>query len=165
MKKEIFKTVKGYEGLYEVSDLGRLKSLKRKNVPKDRILKSCPNGDGYLCINLYKDGKRKNRTIHQLVAESFLGHVPNGMKGLIVDHDDNNESNNRLDNLFLRTQRYNSSKDKKGTSEFTGVCWYKPSSKWLAQIRINGKVKHIGYYTDELKAAKAYNSALKQLTK
>ena len=163
MKEEIFKTVKGYEGQYEVSDLGRVKSLKRRNAG-ERILKGSIDFNGYTNVTLHKDRKQKSRTVHQLVAEAFLNHTPNGYKGLIVDHGDNNRLNNRLDNLFLRTARENTSKDKKGgTSIFTGVSWDKKSNKWRAEIRINVKRKYLGLFKCELKAAEAYNLALKQL--
>ena len=162
-EKENFRSVRGYEGLYEVSDLGRVKSLKRKGCKNDRILKGSPNRDGYLMLNLYKDGKRKLRTIHQLVAIAFLNHTPNGFKGLIVDHNDRNKLNNRLDNLFLRTQRHNSSKDRKGISKFTGVSWRKKTNNWQARIYINGKNKHLGTFADELEASKAYQIALEDV--
>ena len=164
-EKENFRSIIGYEGLYEVSDLGRVKSLKRKNVPKDRILKGCPDKDGYLQLGLCKDGKKKQRTIHQLVAIAFLNHTPNGNKGLNVDHIKNNQrTNNRLDNLQLLTQIDNLDKDRKpGTSEFKGVCWDKSTNKWKAQIHINGKQKYLGYYTDELEASMAYQIALEEV--
>ena len=161
-ENESWRDVRGYEGLYEVSDLGRIKSLKRKGRKNDRILKSTPNRNGYLTLGLYKDGKAKLRTIHQLVAESFLNHTPNGNKGLNVDHIKNDQrTNNRLDNLQLLTHIDNLDKDRKtGTSEFRGVCWSKRNNRWKAQIRINGKQKYLGIFTDELEASQAYQIAL-----
>ena len=164
--EEEFRDVKGYEGLYSVSDLGRVKSLKRKGCKNDKILKGVPDPKGYLKVSLYKDGNGKLTRIHQLVAIAFLNHTPNGFKGLIVDHDDNSKLNNRLDNLVLRTNRDNTSKDKKGgTSEFRGVSWHKPANKWQSKIYINGKQKHLGLFKCETAASMAYEIALNNFNK
>jgi hypothetical protein len=96
-----------------------------------------------------------------LVAMAFLNHKPCGHK-LVVDHIDNNPLNDRLYNLQVITHRQNCSKDKKGTSKYTGVTWEKRINKWKAHIRINSKLKYLGYFTDELKAANAYKKALEE---
>ena len=79
---EIFKDVKGYEGLYQVSDLGRVKSLARLDVlgrrVREKILKNAVNAKGYLIVNLAKSSKSNVKYIHQLVAVAFLGHEPKG---------------------------------------------------------------------------------------
>ena len=160
MTKEIFKTVKGYEGLYEVSNLGNVKSLKWGKV---RILKSNINSRGYKTLGLRKDGKYTSYSVHQLVAIAFLGHTPNGWQ-LVVDHIDNNKTNNELNNLQVISQRENAVKDRrKGTSKFTGVNWDKSANRWVSRIRIKDKRKCLGYFKCELKAAQAYNLALKKL--
>ena len=165
---EIWKEVRGYED-YEVSNLGRVKSLARiittvrgSRSYKEKISKQTLGNRSYLVVSLSKNGKCKTRCIHQLVAESFLGHIPNGYKA-IVDHVDNNPLNNNLNNLQIISQRENSSKDRKGSSKYTGVCWHKNNKKWKAGIKINGKTKNLGYFTGELKAAEAYQTALKEL--
>tara|TARA_R110000744_G_scaffold349632_1_gene455275 strand:- start:369 stop:854 length:486 start_codon:yes stop_codon:yes gene_type:complete len=160
--EEVWKSVKSYEGLYEVSNLGRVKSLKRKLVSEDKILKLMFNSTGYLKVSLYKDGKIKVRVIHQLVAESFLNHTVDGFK-LVVDHISNVKTDNRLENLQVITTRENLSKDKKGTSKYTGVCWYSRYKNWRSKIVINGKHKHLGYFNTELEASNAYQIALKGL--
>jgi len=158
--KEIYKDIEGYEG-YQVSDLGNVKSFKGK---KEKVLKSGVNGRGYLNVNLSKNGKTKNFSVHQLVAMAFLNHVPNGNKGLVCDHIDNDKLNNRLDNLQLISQRLNLSKDKKNcSSSYTGVCWHKRDNKWLSSITINGKLKHLGCFTNELDAHNEYQKALNNL--
>ena len=170
---EIWKEVRGYED-YEVSNLGRVKSLARvittvrgSRTYKDKILKPCltgVKGAQYLAVDLSKGGKSKTRTIHQLVAEAFLNHTTCGHK-LVIDHINNIKTDNRLENLQVVTNRKNTSKDKKGfTSEYTGVCWNKRDSKWYASIRINGKIKHLGVFADELEAAEAYVKALKEIS-
>jgi hypothetical protein len=74
---EEFRDIKGYEGLYQISNLGRVKSLHFK---KEVVLVKAIHRTGYFKINLSKDNKRKTRLVHQLVAESFLNHVRSGLK-------------------------------------------------------------------------------------
>ena len=154
---EEFRDVVGYEGLYQVSNLGRVKSLR---FGKERIMKPTSEIGKYLKINLRKDGKAKRRTVHQLVAEAFLGHVPCG-HAIEVDHINEDKLNNRLDNLQLLSSAEH--RGKGSYSKYTGVSWCKRNSKWISNIWINGKLKHLGYFTCELKAAKAYQDALKVL--
>ncbi len=157
---EIWKDIKGYEEIYQVSNLGRVKSLKYN---KQRILKTPANGSGYYHCNLCSKGKPKRFNVHQLVAMAFLNHKPDGIK-IVVDHVDNNKSNNRLENLQLISHRQNTSKDKKGgSSEHIGVCWDKANSKWVSYILINGKQKHLGRFSNEIEAAKAYQLALNKI--
>jgi len=157
MSKEIWKDIKGYEGHYQVSNLGSIKSLK---FGKERILKPSKDRDGYLLVVLSKDSKPKTFTVHQLIAIAFLDHTPNGHK-IVIDHIDNDKLNNYVGNLQLVTQRKNTTKDRlRGSSKYIGVCWYKPYNKWQAKININGIGKHLGYFECELAAAKAYNDAL-----
>ena len=169
---ENWKDIKGYEGLYQVSDLGRIKSLAReimrgngfKYTVKEKIRKPSIRIDGYLAVNLLRDGIRESKNIHVLVAMAFLNHKPNGMK-IVVDHITNDRSDNRLENLQLISQRENCTKDKKGySSQHVGVGWNKASNKWRAAIKIDGKRNHLGYFSDELEAAKAYQSKLREIT-
>lgn len=101
MKKEYWKPVVGYEGLYEVSNWGRVKSLK---FGKERILKPCTNRYGYLFVKLCKDGKVKPFTVHRLVAEAFL---PNPDNLPQVNHKDENKQNNIVSNLEWCSAQYN----------------------------------------------------------
>ena len=157
--EEVWKSIKGYEGFYEVSNLGRVKSFKGVN---ERILKTCIS-NGYEKVNLSKDCKPKSFRIYILLAIAFLNHNPNGYS-IIVDHIDNNKLNNNLENLQLITSRENSSKDRKGfTSKYTGVSWCKTGSKWRSSICINGVKKSLGSFINELEASNAYQTALKGL--
>jgi len=168
---EIWKEIKGFED-YEVSNLGRVKSLARivttikgSRTYKEKILKANTDSTGYMVVTLYKNKKCKTIKVHILVAIAFLNHKPNGHK-LVVDHIDNNPLNNKLGNLQIITQRKNTSKDVKGcSSKYTGVSWNKRFKKWRASIGLKGKTKHLGYFTDELEAAKAYQNALAKLVK
>ena len=155
-QQEEFRPVPGYEGYYEVSNFGNVKSLTN-----DKILKPCLDSNGYYKVTLSKDGKTKTIRIHILVATAFLDHVPDGYK-IVVDHIDNNKLNNNLTNLQLITHRENISKDRKnGTSQYKGVFWGKNSNKWKSQITINGKQKHLGLFTSEEEAHEVYQNALK----
>ena len=157
--KERFKDIKGYDRDYQVSNLGRVKSLK---FGKEKILKICIGSNGYLLVRLCKNGKTNTSYIHRLVAETFL-QKPRGWD-IVVDHINNDRLDNRLDNIQWITHRENCSKDKnKGTSKIIGVSWNKRDSKWMACIWIDGKNKHLGLFTSELEASQAYQNALKEL--
>ena len=157
-QREEFRSISGYEGLYEVSNFGNVKSLTN-----DKILKPCLGSRGYYMVRVYKDNKGNTMSIHVLVAMAFLGHKPDGYK-IVVDHIDNNKLNNHVSNLQLISNRENTSKDKKnGTSKYTGVTWYNASNKWLAQIAINSKKKNLGLFETEDEAHETYQKALKML--
>ena len=157
---EIWKDISGYDGYYQISNLGRVKSLR---FNKSKILKQRLNTAGYLCIGLSNKSKSLRYSIHQLVAIGFLNHKPNGFK-LVVDHINNIKTDNRVENLQIITNRENCSKDKKeGTSKYVGVCLYNKNNKWRSKIYINGKRKHLGMFNTELEAHLAYQNALKEL--
>jgi hypothetical protein len=160
MKNEIWKDVIGYEGLYEVSNLGRVKSLK---CNKEKILKPAISGRGYSQVNLTKNNKSITRSVHKLVAMAFLNHRPCGMT-LVVDHINNNQLDNRVDNLQIITQKENSLKShRKYSSKYVGVSWDKRQYKWMSQIRINGKLNFLGRFENEQEASRAYQTALVRL--
>ena len=166
--KEIWRDIPNYEGYYQVSNLGRVKSLSRKTnnrnggyTTKERILKAGLTSGGYLVTSLFKEGKGRTFNVHQLVAMAFLNHIPCGHK-IVVDHINNIKTDNRVENFQLTTHRHNSSKDKKGKSKYTGVFWYKARQKWRSHIYINGKLKHLGYYDNELDAHEAYQKELEK---
>jgi hypothetical protein len=159
--QEIFKDIEGYEGSYQVSNLGRVKSFKYK---KERILKSCVDSAGYLIINLCKKGKAKNFSVHRLVAKTFL-QKPRGWD-IVVDHINNDRLDNRLENIQWITIRENNSKDRKpGTSKYVGVYLEKGRRKWRCRITIDGVKKDLGYFKTELEAGQAYQNKLKDILK
>jgi len=160
---EVFKDVKGYKGSYQVSNLGRVKSLNYRKTNKEKILKMSVAASGYHQLGLFKDGKRKTKTVHQLVAEAFLNHTPCGYK-LVVNHIDLDKLNNKVSNLEIVTARENSNhKHLKSSSKYTGVAWHKRNKKWAAYIAINGKQKYLGYFTDEIEASNAYQLKLSEI--
>lgn len=110
---EIWKPVVGFEGLYEVSNLGRVKSVGRTVYAKTKLGDPLPRWHrermlsmqehkvgGYWLVHLYKDNKRKCDTVHNLVAAAFLGPRPTGKQAA---HDDGNPKNCRWDNLIYKT--------------------------------------------------------------
>lgn len=114
MGNEIWKDIKGYEGIYQISNLGRVKSLARK-IPIEawgkKRLRSIPERimqleqvNGYFTLSLKKDGKRKHHKVHRLVAESFL---ENHEEKRCVNHIDGNKENNCVDNLEWVTHSEN----------------------------------------------------------
>ena len=92
--EEIWKDIEGYEGLYQVSNYGRIKSLRKNNYLKLNEVK------GYLYAHLYKEAKRKAHRVNRLVAEAFIKNSENKPQ---VNHIDGNKQNNKVDNLEWNT--------------------------------------------------------------
>lgn len=169
--KEVWKDIIGYEGIYQVSNIGNVKSLTRftkatkikSRLIKGHVVSQSFDGRGYLFVKLYREGIQKSIKVHVLVAVAFLGHIQNGKIDIVVDHISNIKTDNCAWDLQLISQRENSSKDRKNcTSSYVGVSWYRALSKWRAQILINRKFKHLGYFKKEIDASEAYKKALKE---
>ena len=94
----------GYEGKYQVSNDGKVRSLNYKRTGKTKILKQNTNKDGYKTLLLCKNGKVKAYYIHRLVAQAF---IPNPNNYLIVNHKDENPANNHVSNLEWCNHEYN----------------------------------------------------------
>ena len=110
---EIWKAVEGYEGLYEVSNLGRVRGLDRfvrhsgeyQRKAKGIVLKEATNSTGhYSTVKLNKNGVSKQHKVHRLVALAFIEN-PNGYKE--INHKDENKQNNCVENLEWCTRKYN----------------------------------------------------------
>src|SRR5699024_7093441 len=97
---EVWKDITGYEGYYQVSDEGNIRSVDRVDLrgrKRDGItLKPRYDKDGYLRVTLYKNGKGKNKSVHRLVLETF---VPNLNNYPDANHRDEDKTNNELSNL------------------------------------------------------------------
>jgi hypothetical protein len=158
MKTEVYKDIPNYEGLYQVSNFGNVKSLKRKN---EAILKKRYDGKAYYAVILY-NGNAKSFKVHQLVAIAFLNHNQSGMK-VVVNHINGNKLDNRLSNLEIVSQRLNMIdyfNKKDSTSKFIGVSWNKEKNKWSAYIHVEGKSTFLGHFDNEIEANKAYQNKL-----
>lgn len=165
---ETFKEIKGYLGIYEVSNLGNVKSLSRyiENgnggyFSKEKILKQTLNKvNGYLYVSLCKKSKPIKYYVHKVVAIVFLNNIPDGTNKIVVDHLDNNKLNNNLKNLNLTTNRLNGSRKQNTTSEYTGVYFYAKINRYRARIRVNNKRIYLGQFKTEIEAHNAYKKAL-----
>lgn len=174
--KEIWKDVVGFEGLYEVSSLGLIRRNPNKQsknkyvIPKtlDRALHE--NRYGYLYATLSKDGVMSKKTIHQLVAVSFL---PNAEYGCIVNHIDGNKRNNAVTNLEVTTHQGNIlHSHKNGLTPKPGQSVYhnvhirlrkykdKVYTYYVAKVKHNYKILINKQFTCEIEAAKAVDAFL-----
>jgi hypothetical protein len=138
---EIWKDVVGYEGLYQVSNLGRLKSPPKKGH-KGCIMKPSIKKDGYVRIQLIKCSKYKTLYVHRIVAEAFLQHDSERNE---VNHIDGNKSNNKLENLEWVTSKQNIEHSiKTGLRKSSGMKGrfgkLSPKSKSILQLSACGKV-------------------------
>lgn len=114
-EREIWLDIKGFRGYYQVSNFGRVKSLKRTvwdnrgcyRTVFERILKPVSNGHGYLRVWLSKNNKGKYYLIHQLVAQAFIQFVPEANTSYEVDHRNTERTDNRVSNLCFVTSSQN----------------------------------------------------------
>lgn len=149
MKKEIWRDIEGYEGLYQVSSEGRVKSLERK-VPKwdgwrtvkERILKPVFSSNGYLTVPLYAGGKQKTLKIHRLVCQAFHENPENKPE---VNHINEIKTDNRACNLEWCTTKENCNHGTRNERVAKGV------SKALS--------KQVGQYTRDGELIKIWTSA------
>ncbi len=172
MEAEIWKDIPNYEGIYQVSNFGNVKSLERlirieyrPYIQKEIVLKAVKNANGYLSVSLYKKGKQNTFDVHLLVAIAFLNHTPS-LSGLKADHIDENKFNNRLDNLQVITNRENVERSidrTKTYSKYAGVTKCKKTGKFQAQIHLKQKTVYLGSFTNEYEAHLAYQEKLKTI--
>lgn len=175
--KEVWKDIVDYEGFYQVSNLGRVKSLARIKLRsngnpqsfKERILRPGLS-NGYLSVSLRGyNGEKKTHLVHRLVAVHFIENADNLPE---VNHIGKDEDGNitKLDNRAVSLEwvsvRENSihgwlNKQFK-SSKYPGVSFVVKNGKWAASIRINGKSKSLGHFLSETKAAEAYQRELEK---
>lgn len=149
--EEIWKDVPNYDGVYKASNYGRLMSCRNGKV---KILKGSITKKGYIQYTLNYASKGLYNVFggHQLVAITFLDHVPNGINGYVVDHIDNNRLNNYVGNLQLISNRENTIKNKSVTSLY-GVKKY--FSRYQSRVWHNKKSVYLGTYDTEEEASNA----------
>ena len=148
-EEEIWCPIKGFEGLYEVSDQGMVRSLKSG---KERILKPQRNTCGYLRVNLYKNGEMKNYRIHRLVAQTFIPD-PNNLPE--VNHKDEDKTNNKVSNLEFCDKKYNINY---GTRNHLvsmklskPVLQYTKSGEFVKEWKsMNDVQRNLGYYSQNI---------------
>ena len=169
-EKEEWKDVVGYEGLYEVSSFGRVKSLTRMvhvgrgsyYSREEIIINTIPrNENSYVSIGLHKDGKSKTIRVHLAVAIAFFGHKPS--RKYAVHHVDGIKCNNKLSNLRIVTARENVSIDMikiNKSSKSTGVNKIRKSGKYRTMIRFNKNRYYLGNFDSEMDAKNVYDTAL-----
>ena len=121
---EHWRAIAGYEGLYEVSDQGRVKSINYNRTGTEKILKPMKTPCGYLLVSLYKDGQRKTITVHRLVATAFISN-PRNLE--TINHKDEVKTNNTVGNLEWMSVKDNNN--------------YGTRNKRLSETQINDKNK------------------------
>ncbi len=153
---EFFTDVKSFEGLYKVSNYGRVWSCKSQ-----KFLRPDTDRDGYKIVSLYKNKKYKKIKLHRLVFYTFN---PKADASLQINHIDNVPHNNHIRNLETvnhwenNTHKFN---NKKTSSKYRGVTKCMNGGAWRAQIQVNKKKKHIGQFNCETAAYIAYIKEMK----
>ena len=164
---EIWKDIIGYEGLYQISNFGNVKSLERKvnnkhgtfSFKKECVLKLGCDKDGYHIIGLLKDRIRNTYKVHFLVCEAFLTKKPFG--SYVIDHIDNIKTNNKFSNLQYISNRQNLIKDRKNKHNILGV--YSNNKRYSSKIIIDGVRIYLGSFKTAEEAGKAYQEKLKSI--
>lgn len=169
---EVWKDIPTWEGIYQASNLGRIKGLERVILRKNGVkvkVKECVlsgglSSNGYLSVVLNKNGKKIPKTVHRLIAITFLGCNENDF----IDHINSIKTDNNVLNLRICTKRENSSftntkKWANKTSKYIGVCYCKQTKKWKAAIAYDGKQRQIGRFSTQELAHEAYQSKLKEI--
>lgn len=164
MEEEIWKDIEGYEGLYQVSNLGRVRSLDRSVVNKlgrkffykGQIIKHCYTEDGYAMVSLSDKNKiRKTHRVHRLVAQAFL---PNPKNKPQIDHKNRIRDDNRLENLRWVTYHENNMNQKE--YEHKGSCNPKKPI-----VGINISTGKLSIYTSFTRASKITNTDQGQISR
>lgn len=163
--EEIWKDILNYEGIYQVSSLGRVKSFDMQvwsgtvyYEKKGRVLKAGINSNGYYSVMLCKDRIQKSFDVHRLVTIAFIEKDETRPH---VNHKDSNKLNNCLNNLEWVSKRENNThrhlNEGKKTSKYAGVFKWKHSDLWVATFGINKRK----YFKTEEEARQGYLQYLK----
>ena len=143
---------KHLETIYDVSDLGRIRNRK-----SGRLMKLVPNSNGYLTWGCYENGLLTRTLVHRAVAIAFIA---NPEEYLTVDHKEHAEiTNNRVTNLRWANQSMQMRNQSiRGEVPFKGVCKTANGEKYVAYIKINGKLVYLGTYDSPELASSAFNA-------
>lgn len=169
-EEEIWKQINGYEGLYEISNLGRVRSMERfvygkcKRVHKQRIIKLLTSGThGYPSVSLCSNGVKKSFLIHRLVASAFL---PLDPEKTYVNHINGVKSDCYAGNLEWVTNRENQTHGMLNLSKKNiniGVHKQDKGKPWRSTVYYNKKAINIGKFDTEEEAKQAYLNKLAEL--
>lgn len=167
---EIWRSIKNYEDLYEISNYGNVKSLARawtvgngsKISHKEIFMKLRNHNSGYYAVTLFKNGKGIDYLVHHLIWDAFGNGLRDGKK-LQIDHIDNNKLNNHIDNLQLLTQKENLTKHYLSKNRGLPIGVYKTGRKFKASIWQKSKRNHLGTFNCPTVAHFAYLLKLKQI--
>jgi len=150
--------IKGYEGLYEITKCGKVKSLDKVRIGvktryyKGKNIAIVKIGDGYLSATLFKDVIKKKWLLHRIVALTFLDQISDKK---YVNHKDKNRRNNNVDNLEWVSAIENNchmQQDRNNTSRYPGVYLHIDRNKYRSQINHNGKRYYLGIFDTEEEA-------------
>jgi hypothetical protein len=162
-----WKPITGYDGLYEVSDVGEVRSLPRKCgtngwYANSRLLKQSLRPAGYYLVNLTKNRVQKTVDVHLLVARAF---IPGRRPGLLVDHINEVRTDNKVTNLrwATKSQNMHNTKNGWGGMKYRGTHYVKRFSGWVAYITVSGKRRHLGCFKKREQALRARIYAEKNL--
>lgn len=134
---EIWRDILGYEGLYQVSNEGRVRSLNYNKTKQIKIIKPFISRCGYLIVLFSMNGKRKHFQVHRLVAEAF---IPNPNNYPQVNHKDENPENNRVENLEWCDCFYNINYGKRTEKARKKLLNHPQKSKQIYQYTIGGEL-------------------------
>lgn len=172
MQSEIWKDITGFEGMYQVSDLGGVKTLGRTYLHqgirqgwwKEGLLTGKSNGKGYMHVVLRREGRSYRFAVHRLVMAAFVG-AP--CQGVEVDHTNGIKEDNRLCNLRYCTRidnmRAGNHIRKNKSSRYVGVRWHKASGRWQSSVTDRGRQFYIGLFSTEDEAHQAYTKKVASL--
>ena len=154
---EVWKDVPEYKGHYKVSNLGRIKNINYRGTNRTKYLKSNTKRKS---VCLYKNKIPKKTSIAVWMAIAFFNFKPNRYS-IVVDHIDNDATNDCLYNLQVISHRENISKDITNKVGYTGV--RKNGKKWNAKIDINNKRIYLGTFETPKEASQAYQKELNKI--
>jgi hypothetical protein len=152
---ETWKDVAGYEGLYSVSDMGRVRGPRK-------LLRPGADGGGYLAVNLCKDGCQVLMKVHRIVAAAFIPN-PDGKRE--VDHINRNRQDNRFENLQWATKRENMLNTNRHNGERYGIYWVKLRGVYEVKFRVNKHIRHYGWHETLENAIQVRNDAIDELNR
>lgn len=155
METEIWKPVKNYEDLYEVSSMGVLRKLKTK-----KILKQHKNNGSQLVVFLHDGFNSITHLVRNIVAESFLNH--NKKSNKVVDHIDWNIYNNSVENLQIIFKAESYKKQRYNEQRKDGVRHIKELNKWMATFTYENESIFLGLFDTEKQALEAIESKFKK---